>query len=94
MRVYAKDNCSISTGMGKDIPVQMGREKTGEVLIKTSDKTVPGLGLPDIVYSVKRKLGWIFVEYHNPDSIVLKQGQTIGLVMSCKMTPKKQGQAS
>ena len=34
---------------GEIIPVHRGREITGEVLIKTSDKTVPGLVLPDIV---------------------------------------------
>ena len=70
-----------------------GREIMKEVLIKTSDKTVPRLVLPDIVYNVKRKLGCIFVENHNPESIVLKQGQTIGLVTSCVVTQKEHGQA-
>ena len=78
--VYAKDTCSIPAGMGKYISVQMGREITGEVLIETSDTTIPKLVLPDIVYNVKRKLGCIFVENHNPESIMLKGGQTIGLV--------------
>ena len=41
--VYAKDDCSIRIGTGTYIPVQTGREIAGEVLIKTSDKTVPRL---------------------------------------------------
>ena len=71
MGVYAKDNCSIPMWMGKYIPVQTGLEIKGEVLIETRDKTVPGLVLLDIVYIVKRKLGCIFGENHNPESIVL-----------------------
>ena len=39
MGVYANDNCSISAGMGKYIPVKKNREITGEVLIEISDKT-------------------------------------------------------
>ena len=50
--VYAKDTCFIPTGMGKYIPVQMNREITGEVLIEISDKSIPGLVLPEIVYNI------------------------------------------
>ena len=78
--------------MGKYIPVQTIREISGEVLIKTSDKTVPGLVLPDIVYNVKKKLGCIFVENHNSKPLMLKRGQTIGLVRSCIVTQAEQGQ--
>ena len=31
------------------------------------------------------------MENHNPQSIVLKRGQTIGLVMSCVVTQEEQG---
>ena len=33
------------------------------------------------------------VENHNPESIMLKRGQTIGLVTSCIVTHEEQGQA-
>ena len=46
-------------------------------LIEISDKTVPGLVLPDIVYNVKKKLGCIFVENHNSKPLMLKRGQRI-----------------
>ena len=42
MGVYAKDDCSIPAGMRKYIPVQTNRGITGEVLMKISDKTIPG----------------------------------------------------
>ena len=79
MGVYAKDTCSIPAGIGKYIPVQTSHEIMREVLIKTSDKTIPGLVLVDIVYNIEKKLECIFVENHNPESILLKQGQTIGI---------------
>ena len=63
--VHAEDTCSIPAGMGKYIPVQKSLEITGEVLIKTSEKTIPRLVFPDI----KKKLGCIFLENHNPESI-------------------------
>ena len=69
--------------MGKYIPVQTNREITGEVLIEFSDKTTPGLVLPEIVYNIKKKLGCLFVENHNLEPMVLKRGRTVGLVMSC-----------
>ena len=50
--VYAKDDCSIPSGMWKYIPVQTNCEITGKVLIEISDKTIPGLVLPEIVYNV------------------------------------------
>ena len=53
--VYATNTYSIPGGMGKYIPV-MGHEITGEVLIKTSDKTIPGLVLLDIVYECKKEI--------------------------------------
>ena len=74
-------------------PVQTSHEIKGEVLIKISDKTIPGLVLPDVVYDIKKKLGCIFVVNHNPESILLKQGQTIGLATSCVVAQKEQGQA-
>ena len=48
--------------------------------------------LPKIVYNVKKKLGCIFVENHNPESVLLKRGQTIGLVTSCVVMQEEQGQ--
>ena len=80
--VNAKEDCSIPTGIGKYIPVQTNCDITWEVLIEISDKTIPGLVLPDIVYNIKKKLGCIFVENHNSESMILKRGQTIGLVTS------------
>ena len=59
---------------------------------ETSGKTIPGLVLPEIVYNVKKKLGCIFVENHNFEPLMLKRGQTIGLVTSCVVTQDKQGQ--
>ena len=78
--------------MGKFILVQTNWEITGYVLIKISDKTIPRLVLPEIIYNIKKKLGCIFVENHNSESMVLKRGQTIGLVMSCIVTQEKQDQ--
>ena len=82
--VYAMDDCSIPAGMGKYIPVQTNLEITGEVLIELSDKTIPKLVLPEIVYNIKKKLGCIFGKNHISESMVLKRGQTIGLVR-CKV---------
>ena len=76
MEVYGKDICSIPARMGKYIPVQMNCEITGEVLIEIRDKTIPGLVLPEIVYNIKKKLGSIFVENKNPESLLLKRGLT------------------
>ena len=53
---------------------------------------MPGLVLPEIVYNVKKKLGCIFVESHNSEPLMLKRGQTIGLVMSCVVTQAERGQ--
>ena len=47
--MFAKEDCLIPAGMGKYIPVQTNREITREVLIKISDKTIPGLVLPEKV---------------------------------------------
>ena len=60
IRVYAKENCS----MGKYIPVQTNQEITGEVLIEVNDKTIPGLVMPEVIYNIKKKLGWIYAENH------------------------------
>ena len=89
--MYAKENCSIPAGTGKYIPVQTNQEIAGEVLIKVNDKTIPGLVLPEVVYNIKKKLGWIFAENHNSESTVLKRGQTVGLVTSCVVTQEEQG---
>ena len=48
--------------------------------------------LPEIVYNVKKKLDCIFVENHNYEPIMLKTGQSIGLVTSCIETQEEQGQ--
>ena len=77
LKIYAKETCWVPAGMGKYIPMQTGCEIKEEVLIEASDKTIPGLVLPDIVYSVKKKLGCTYVENHDPESILLKHGQTI-----------------
>ena len=63
--VYAQEERSIPAGMGKYIPVQTNRGVTGDILIEISDKTTPGLILPEIVYNFNKKLGCIFVENHN-----------------------------
>ena len=68
---------------GKYIPVQTNRGVTGDFLIEISDKTLPGLVLPETVCNVKKKLGFIFVENYNSEPLMLKRGQMIGLVMSC-----------
>ena len=52
--VYAKENCLIPAGMWKYILVQARSEITGEVLIKTRNKTILRLVLPNIVYIVKK----------------------------------------
>ena len=75
--VYAQEECSIPTGMGKYIPAQTNCGVTGDVLIEIIDKTVPGLVLPEIVYNVKKNLGCIFVENHNHKPLMLKRGQTL-----------------
>ena len=41
--MYAQEECSIPSGMGKYIPVQTNCGVTEEVLIEISDKTEPGL---------------------------------------------------
>ena len=51
--------------------------------------SIPGLVLPDIFYHIKKKFGCIFVENHNPESILLKLGQTIGSVLSCIVTQEE-----
>ena len=81
--VYAQEECSISPGMGKYIPVQTNRGVTGDILIEISNKTVPGLILPEIVNNVKKNLGSIFIKNHNFEPLRLKRGQTIGLVTPC-----------
>ena len=78
--------------MGKYIPVQTNSEIRGDVLIKIIDKTMTGLILPEIVYNIKKKLVSIFIENHNSESLDLKRGQTIGLVMSFVVTQEEQGQ--
>ena len=92
MGVYAKDTCLIPAGMGKYIPVQTSRDKKGEVIIETRDKTIPGLVLPDIVYSVKKKLRCIFMENHNLEPKLLKRGQTIEVVTSYVVVKEEKGQ--
>ena len=78
--------------MGKYVPVQTNCEITGEVVIEINDKTIPGLVLPEMVYNAKKKLGCIFVENHNSESVLLKRRQTVALVLSCLVMQEKQGQ--
>ena len=47
--------------------------------------------MPEVVYNIKKKLGWIFAENHNSESMVLKRGQTVGLVTSCVVMQEEQG---
>ena len=49
--------------------------------------------LPEIVYNIKKKLGCIFVENHNPESILLKRVLTIGLLYVMRVSQEEQGQA-
>ena len=63
--------------MGKYIPVQTNREIQGDVLVKISNKTVTGLVLPEIVYNFKKKLGCIFIENHNSESLDFQRGLKI-----------------
>ena len=78
--------------MGKFIPVQTNGGRTGDVLIEISNNTVTGLILPEIIYNIKKKLGYYFIENHNSHPIELTGGQTIGLVMSCIVMQAEQGQ--
>ena len=48
--------------------------------------------LPEIGYNIKKKLGCLFVENHNSESMLLKKGQTVGLVTSCVVAQEEQGQ--
>ena len=59
--------------MGKYIPVHTNRGVNGDVLIQITDKTIPGLVLPEIVYNVKKKLRCILVENHNSEPLMLKK---------------------
>ena len=68
--------------MGKYNPVQPNCEIQGDVLVQIRDKTMTGLTLPEIVYNVKRKLCYIFIENHNSEPLDLQRGQTIGVVTS------------
>ena len=45
--------------MGKYIAVQTNQEIHGDIIVEAEDRTVTGLVLPEIVYSVKKKLGCI-----------------------------------
>ena len=92
VRVLAKEKCSIPGGMGKYIPVQTNREIQGDNLVEISNKTVTGLILPEIVYKVKRKIGFIFLENYNSESLDFQRGQTIGVVTSCVVTQEELGQ--
>ena len=90
--VYTKDACLIPVGMGKYIQVQTSCHMKEEVLIEASVETIPVIILPDIVCNVKKKLGCIFVEKHNPEPILLKCRLTIGVVTSCVVTQEEKGQ--
>ena len=64
---------------GEIRPGHTNRDIQGDVLIKISDNTVPGLILPEIVYHDKRKIGCIFIENNNSVSLDLQRGQTFVL---------------
>ena len=81
-----------NTGMGKYIPVQTNFKIQGDVLVEIRDKTMTGLILPEIVYNVKKKLGCIFIEYHNSALLDLQRGQTIRFVTSSVVTQEELGQ--
>ena len=81
-----------STQEWVNIPMQTNRGVTGEVLIEISDKTIPGLVLPEIFYNFRKKLGCIFVENHNSEPLLLNTGKVVGLVTSCIVMQDKQGQ--
>ena len=51
--VYTKEQCSISAGMGKYIPMQTNYKIQGDVSVEISHKTLMGLILPEIVYNAK-----------------------------------------
>ena len=53
---------------------------------------MPGLILLEIVYNVKKTLSCIFIENHDYERLMLKRGQTIGLVTSCVVTQAEPGQ--
>ena len=74
--IHAKEKCSIPAWMGKYIPVQMNREIQGNVLVETTERTVTGLILPEIVNNVRKKLRCIFIENLNSQPLDLQQGQT------------------
>ena len=48
--------------------------------------------LPEIVHNINKKLGCIFVENHNFETLELKKGQKIGLVTSCVVMQEELGQ--
>ena len=77
-----------------DGEIRPSTDVQGDVLIKISNNTVPGLILPEIVYNVKRKIGCIFIENHNSVSLDLQRGQTIGVVTSCVVRQEDPGQQS
>ena len=90
--MYAQEESSIPAGMGKFNPVETNHGVTGDIFFEISDKTEPGLILPEIVYNIKKKLGCIFIENHNSKLLMMKRGQTIGLVMSSVVMQAEQGQ--
>ena len=72
--------------------MQTNNEIHGHVLIKINDKTVMGLILSEIVFNVKKKLGCIFIENHNSESLDLQRGQMKGFVTSCVAMQEDLGQ--
>ena len=55
-------------------------------------RKMTGLILPEILYNVKRKLGCIFIENHNSETLDLQRGQTIRFVTSCEVMQEELGQ--
>ena len=90
--MYAKEQCSIPAGMGKYILVQANQEIQGNFLVKTTERTVTGLILPEIVYNIRKKLSCIFIENHNSQPLDLQRGQTLGCVLSCVVKQEELGQ--
>ena len=77
---------------GEIHPCTTNCEIKGNVLIKIRNKTVTGPILLEIVYNIKKKLGCIFIQNHNSESLDLLKGQMIGLVTSCVVKQEEQGQ--
>ena len=53
--------------------MQTNRKIKGDVLVKINDKTMTVLILLEMVYNVNKKLGCIFIENHNSETLNLQR---------------------